>query len=112
LEPGHAAVRFANPTNGGDVLPTIRADFHRLREGTQTARYREVGSAVWQVFEGRGSVTAGDREWTVERGDLFVVPSWVPLTIGAETQLDLFRFCDTPILERLSLYRASLEGAS
>ena len=112
VEPGHAAVRFANPTTGGDVLPTIRADFHRLREGTQTARYREVGSAVWQVFEGRGSVTAGDREWTVERGDLFVVPSWVPLTIGAESQLDLFRFCDTPIFERLSLYRASVERAS
>ena len=112
VEPGHAAVRFANPTTGGDVLPTIRADFHRLREGTQTARCREVGSAVWQVFEGRGSVTAGDREWTVERGDLFVVPSWVPLTIGAESQLDLFRFCDTPIFERLSLDRASRDGAS
>ncbi len=110
--PGHAAVRFTNPTTGGDVLPTIRADFHRLREGAQTARYREVGSSVWQVFEGRGSVTAGDREWTVERGDLFVVPSWVPLTIGAESQLDLFRFCDTPIFERLSLYRGGPDGAS
>jgi gentisate 1,2-dioxygenase len=112
IEPGHAVVRFANPTTGGDVLPTIRAEFHRLRAGSQTARTREVGSAVWQVFEGRGTVSAGQREWSVERGDLFVVPSWVPLTLGADTQLDLFRFCDTPIFERLSLYRASREDAS
>jgi gentisate 1,2-dioxygenase len=111
IEPGHAAVRFANPTTGGDVLPTIRADFHRLREGAQTATRQEVGSAVWQVFEGRGTIAVGQREWTVERGDLFVVPSWMPLTIGAETQLDLFRFCDAPIFERLHLYRDRVEGA-
>ena len=33
VEPGHAAVRYVNPTTGGDVLPTIRADFHRFRPG-------------------------------------------------------------------------------
>ena len=31
VEPGHAAVRFTNPTTGGDVMPTIRAEMHRLR---------------------------------------------------------------------------------
>ena len=30
---GHAAVRYTNPTTGGDVMPTIRAEFHRLRAG-------------------------------------------------------------------------------
>src|SRR4051812_34443253 len=29
VEPGHAQVRYTNPTNGSDVLPTIRAQFHR-----------------------------------------------------------------------------------
>ena len=36
-EPGHAAVRYTNPTTGGDVMPTIRAEFHRFREGTHPA---------------------------------------------------------------------------
>jgi len=36
----------------------------------------------------------------------------VPLTIGAGTELDLFRFCDTPIFERLHLYRERLGEAS
>ncbi|TNC22402.1 cupin domain-containing protein [Amycolatopsis alkalitolerans] len=103
--PGHAAVRFTNPTTGGDVMPTIRAEFHRLRAGASTAAKREVGSAVWQVFDGDGEVTLGDKEISVGRGDLFVVPSWVPVTVRAGTALDLFRFADTPIFERLHSYR-------
>ncbi|PXY26814.1 cupin [Prauserella sp. PE36] len=110
VEPGHAAIRFSNPATGGDVMPTIRAEFHRLRTGTQTATRREVGSAVWQVFQGEGQVRIGDQEWRVERGDLFVVPSWAPLTLGAETGLDLFRFSDTPIFERLHQDRVHVEG--
>ncbi|HEX3788549.1 MAG TPA: cupin domain-containing protein [Pseudonocardiaceae bacterium] len=110
VEPGHAAVRFTNPTTGGDVMPTIRAEMHRLRVGTRTATRREVGSAVWQVFEGRGLVRVGEHEWPVERGDLVVVPSWQPLTLSAEIDLDLFRFSDTPIFERLHADRVQIEG--
>ena len=48
-EPGHAAVRYTNPTTGGDVLPTIRAEMHRHRAG-------------------------GDRDRTASRGRLVGVP--------------------------------------
>ncbi|MGW4844401.1 cupin domain-containing protein [Nocardia brasiliensis] len=106
LEPGHAAVRFTNPTTGGDVMPTLRAEFHRLRPGARTATTREVGSAVYQVFSGAGRVNLGDDEFDVEYGDLFVVPSWVPLTVtAADAELNLFRFADTPIFEALHQYR-------
>jgi gentisate 1,2-dioxygenase len=110
VEPGHAAVRFTNPTTGGDVMPTIRAEFHRLRAGTRTATRREVGSAVWQVFSGEGAVRLGDQEWQVRRGDLFVVPSWVPLSLTAGTDIDLFRFGDAPVFERLHQYHVQVEG--
>jgi gentisate 1,2-dioxygenase len=111
IEPGHAAVRYTNPTTGGDVMPTLRTEFHRLRPGTQTARRREVGSSVFQVFEGRGVVRVEGEEWTVEHGDLFVVPSWQRLSVAAETQLDVFRFSDTPVLEALRQDRVEIEGA-
>jgi len=51
LSPGHAAVRYTNPTTGRDVLPTIRAEMHRVRAGAQTQARREVGSSVVQVFD-------------------------------------------------------------
>ena len=105
---GHAAIRYTNPTTGGDVMPTIRAEFHRLRPGVETERRREVGSSVFQVFEGRGRATIGDRNWAIETGDIFIIPSWAPWTIGAESQLDLFRFSDAPIMERLNFARVAV----
>jgi gentisate 1,2-dioxygenase len=110
VEQGHAAIRYVNPTTGGDVMPTIRAEFHRLRAGVQTPTRREVGSSVFQVFEGRGAVMLDDAIHKVEKGDIFVVPSWVRLSLQAESQFDLFRFSDAPIMERLNFARTLVEG--
>jgi gentisate 1,2-dioxygenase len=76
---------------------------HRIAPGVRTAPTRVVGSSVWQVFEGSGTVTVGDTSWTVARGDLFVVPSWVPCSLRAADGLDLFTFSDAPIFEALKL---------
>lgn len=117
VEPGHAAVRYTNPHDGGDVLPTIRAEFHRVVRGAETAPVRETGSSVFQVFDGSGVVTVGEKSWTVARGDLFVVPSWTPFAFRSEAgatdsdegALDLFRFSDAPVFEALQLHRTQLE---
>ncbi|MBV9793677.1 MAG: cupin domain-containing protein [Actinobacteria bacterium] len=114
VEPGHALVRYTNPTNGEDVLPTIRAQFHRVAAGTETAPRRETGSSVYQVFDGSGRITVGEFSWSVTRGDLFVVPSWLPFSARSEASgsdsdsgaLDLFQFSDAPIFTKLSLFRA------
>ena len=108
--PATRAVRFTNPTNGGDVLPTIRTEIHRVVRGAETAPRRETGSSVYQVFDGSGTVTVGDRRWTVTRGDLFVVPVLAavlrraprPASTDSDSgALDLFRFSDAPIFEAL-----------
>ncbi|MBW8484115.1 cupin domain-containing protein [Actinomadura parmotrematis] len=118
VEPGHAAVRFSNPVDGADVLPTLRAEFHRVARGAETAPVRETGSSVFQVFDGSGTVTVGDRTWTVARGDLFVVPSWEPFSARSEAgasdsdsgALDLFRFSDAPVFEALRLHRTTKDS--
>ena len=120
VEPGHAVVRFTNPSTGGDVLPTIRTEMHRVRRGAETSARREVGSSVYQVFDGSGVVSVGTQEWTVTRGDLFVVPSWQPFSVRSEAgssdsdsgALDLFRFSDTPIFEALQQHRMQVEGTN
>jgi gentisate 1,2-dioxygenase len=117
IEPGHALVRYTNPASGKDVLPTIRAQFHRVAPGTQTAPLRETGSSVYQVFDGSGRITVGDYSWPVTRGDLFVVPSWVPFSVKSEASacdsdsgaLDLFQFSDAPIFAKLNLFRREVE---
>ncbi len=109
VEAGHAAVRFTNPTTGGDALRTIRTEMHRFVAGTTTARVRHVGSSVWQVFSGTGTVDIGSARYDVEKGDLFAVPSWVPVSIEAKSDLDAFRFSDEPVYEALGLYRVERE---
>jgi len=110
VEPGHAAIRFSNPTTGGDVLPTIRAEFHRLLPGTRTVARREVGSSVWQVFSGTGAIVVGDVRHRLEHGDLLTVPSWAEYRLEADTGLDLFRFGDAPIFEALHQDRVEVDG--
>jgi gentisate 1,2-dioxygenase len=120
VEPGHAAIRYVNPATGGDVLPTIRAEFHRVVRGAQSAPVRETGSSVFQVFDGSGTVTVGERSWSVTRGDMFVVPSWQPWSVNSQAgstdsdsgALDLFRFSDAPIFAALHLHRTQIDGTA
>lgn len=119
VEHGHAAVRYSNPHNGSDVLPTLRAEFHRIVRGAETAPVRETGSSVYQVFDGSGTVTIDDRTWSVTRGDLFVVPSWTAFSARSEAgltdsdsgALDLFRFSDAPIFDALQLHRTDRKNS-
>lgn len=109
VSPGHAAVRYVNPVTGADVMPTLRVEMHRLTLGAAFRQVREVGSSVYQVFDGGGAVRVGNQHWQVERGDLFAVPSWAPFSAQAAggSRMDLFRFSDTPIYEALHTHRVA-----
>jgi gentisate 1,2-dioxygenase len=109
VERGHAAIRYVNPTTGGDVMPTIRAEFHRLAPGVTTRTRQEVGSSIYQVFDGEGTFVIDGTEHDVTRGDLVVIPSWKPFAIASQGGLDLFRFGDQPIIERLGLERVHVQ---
>ncbi len=109
VAPGHAAVRFSNPTTGRDALATLRTEMHRLRAGSRTPRRRDVGSSVWQVFAGEGTFELDGETIDVTRGDVVAVPSWCAVRISATTELDLFVFSDAPVYEALHLARG-VEG--
>jgi gentisate 1,2-dioxygenase len=110
LTPGHAALRYTNPADGGDVLNTIRCEIHRVGAGTSASVAPAVGSSVWQVFDGSATVRIGVDAAAitheVQRGDVFVVPSWAGLRIETQDGADLFAFSDAPVIEKLGLDRA------
>jgi gentisate 1,2-dioxygenase len=110
MEPGHAAVRFTNPTSGGDALTTMRTEFHRLRAGAGTRPARTSASSVWQVFDGRGNVTLNSLQRDLERGDVIAVPAWTELAFQTGSGLDLFTFSDAPVFEKLNLLRTEVTG--
>ncbi len=110
VEPGHAAVRYTNPTSGGDALTTMRTEFHRLRAGAGTRPSRTSASSVWQVFEGSGAVVLNGTERTLGRGDVIAVPAWTEFALHADDQLDLFTFSDAPVFEKLNLLRTEVSA--
>ena len=71
---------------------------------------RTTASSVWQVFDGRGTVTLDGEVHQLEHGDVFAVPSWCELALYADTELDLFTFSDAPVFEKLSLLRTEITG--
>jgi len=105
VEPGHAGVRFSNPSTGGDALVTMRIEMHRLAPGTKTATTRSIGSSVWQVFSGSGAVELGGTRSLLSHGDIVVVPSWCPIAFQTISGMDIFCFSDAPIYEALGLAR-------
>jgi len=109
VEPGHAAIRFTNPTTGGDALTTMRTEMHRLAPEMKTRCTRTSASSVWQVFSGGGTVTLNGQPLTVVHGDVIAVPAWTEFSLtAAEEGLDLFTYSDAPIFEKLSLLRTEV----
>ena len=114
VEPGHAAVRFTNPADRRRrAADDPRRDAPDRAAAPRPPRCARSARRSTRCSTAPGTVTVGDRTWTVTRGDLFVVPSWQPLSVRSEAgatdsdsgALDLFRFSDAPIFEALHLDR-------
>ncbi|WP_155055104.1 cupin domain-containing protein [Streptomyces blattellae] len=102
---GHAHVRFADPTSGRDVMPTMRCEMHRYLPGHTAPAERRTGSALIAVFRGAGAVELDGVVESLAPGDLIAVPSWTSVRIRADEPLQLFSVSDAPVLEALGLYR-------
>jgi gentisate 1,2-dioxygenase len=101
-----ASVRYADPATGRDVMPTLRAEMHRVLAGHRTATARTAGSAIWVAYRGSGATVIDGRRFRWTAGDMFVTPSWAAVDHEATDDADLFLFCDRPVLEALGLARA------
>ena len=103
-----ATVRYVDPVSGRDIMPTLRAELHRLRPGHRTSTVRTVGSAIWVVYQGSGQSVIGDQRFEWGPGDMFVVPSWAPVDHEATEPADLFVLSDAPLIAAAGLYRTEV----
>ena len=55
--------------------------------------------------EGRGTSRVGDESFAWGPRDVFVVPSWTPVTHSAHDEAVLFSFSDRPAQKSLGLWR-------
>jgi gentisate 1,2-dioxygenase len=100
-----ARVRYANPINGGPVLPTMGANLSLLPKGFKGEPYRSTDGTVFAGAEGKGKTVVDGKalEWGVN--DVFVVPPWKRYAHKAASEAVLFSISDRPAQEALGLWR-------
>jgi gentisate 1,2-dioxygenase len=100
-----ARVRYANPINGGPVLPTMGANLALLPAGFRSEPYRSTDGTIFVCTEGGGSTKVGGQvlEWGVN--DVFVVPPWQTYNHQAGKESVLFSISDRPAQESLGIWR-------
>jgi gentisate 1,2-dioxygenase len=90
---------------GESTMPTIDAWLSLLPAGHKTVPYRSTDATVFCVAEGHGQSRIGGQTFSWAPHDIFMVPSWVPVTHESQIETVLFSFSDRPIQKALGLWR-------
>ena len=106
IDPHHGVkLQYVNPATGGYPMATIAAFLQLLPKGFESAPYRSTDATIFCAAEGRGTTRIGDQQFEWRPRDVFVVPSWTPVTHRAQDESVLFSFSDRPAQEALGLWR-------
>jgi gentisate 1,2-dioxygenase len=105
VHPCHGArIEYVKP-GGAPVTPTLGGFLQLLPAGFSGAPHRSTDSTVYCVAEGRGSSRVGDHTFQWAERDIFVAPSWCPVSHNAAGESVLFSFSDRPAQKALGLWR-------
>ena len=104
--PSHGfKMRFINPVTGGHPMPTIAAFMQLLPSGFHGARYRATDATVYAAVEGTGVTMVGETRYEWGPRDVFVVPSWMPVSHETRGEAVLFSMSDRAAQQALGLWR-------
>ena len=113
VHPCHGVkMRYVNPATGGYPMPTIAAFLQLLPRGFKGGTYRATDATIFSVVEGKGKTRIADQTFEWGPRDIFVAPSWQPMSIQADQDAVIFSFSDRPAQQALGLWReeAPLRG--
>jgi len=100
-----ARVRYANPINGGPVLPTMGANLALFPKGFNGEPYRSTDGTIFVCAEGKGRTTIDGKDFDWSVNDVFVVPPWTRYQHHADTDAVLFSISDKPAQQALGIWR-------
>ena len=102
-------MQYVNPATGGYPMPSMGAFVQLLPSGFRSRPYRSTEATVYSVVEGRGRSQIGNTTFDWSKRDIFVVPSWDPVSHLADEETVLFSFSDRPVQKALGLWREQTE---
>jgi gentisate 1,2-dioxygenase len=101
-------MQYANPATGGYPIPTLAAFLQLLPAGFTGGAYRSTDETVYCVMEGSGTSHVGESHLDWSANDIFVVPSWRPVSHNAGQEAILFSFSNRAAQKALGLWREEI----
>ena len=106
VDPRHGVkMQYINPVSGGSPMPAIAAFLQLLPAGFRGQPYRSTDASVFCVPEGTGTSQIGGQTFAWKQHDVFVAPSWLPVSHSVEKDAVLFSFSDRPVQKALGIWR-------
>ena len=106
VHPCHGVkMRYVNPATGGYPMPTIGVFIQLLPKGFAGQTYRATDATVFTVVEGHGTTVIGDTTFNWGPRDIFVAPSWAPVSHRSNGEAVIFSMSDRPAQLALGLWR-------
>jgi gentisate 1,2-dioxygenase len=107
IDPCHG-VKIQYLDRRGYPMLTMTAFLQLLPADFRGKFYRSTDATVYCAVEGCGLSHIGGKVFEWREHDVFVVPSWCPVSHEAETQSVLFSFSDRTAQKALGLWREDL----
>jgi len=98
-------LEYRNAATGEPPLPTIGAYLQLLPKGFSGRPYRATDATIFCAVEGHGTSRVGGSTFTWGPRDIFVVPSWHPVSHQTSEDAVLFSFSDRPAQKALGIWR-------
>jgi len=98
-------MRFVNPATGGPPMPAIATFIQLLPKGFSGAPLRATDSTVLCAVEGSGRTHIGNVTFTWKAHDIFVAPSWMPVSHDSDSDSVLFSASDRALQQTLGIWR-------
>ena len=109
IHPCHGIkMQFINTVTGGFPMPTIAAFLQMLPSHFAGSPYRSTESTIYAVIEGEGRSRVGTQTLSWQQHDIFVVPSWCPVSHEAQLDSVLFSFSDRAAQKALGIWQEQI----
>jgi len=86
-------------------MPAIQTFIQLLPKGFQGAAHRFTDSTIFCVVEGSGRSHVGTTTLQWKQHDIFVAPSWSPVSHESDGDAVLFSASDRPLQQFLGIWR-------
>jgi gentisate 1,2-dioxygenase len=111
VHPRHGVkMQYVNPITGGYPMPTIAAFIQFLPASFKGQPHRSTDATVYCVAEGRGRTQVGAASFAWGPHDVFVAPSWQPVSHEALEDAVVFSFSDRAAQKALGVWREDEEA--